>query len=113
MSVKVDPSKDCWKKLGKFIERQQAQFSDPQYIAESKPELTLSLNIRQGKKIDKWGEEHIKTCPYVGVNENGMPKDGAIGGAITISFTATSLGIVAKVTCACGGEVDVTDYQEW
>lgn len=38
---------------------------------------------------------------------------GAIGGALTYSFTPTTLGVVIKVKCACGKEIDVTDYEGW
>src|SRR3989304_6643768 len=38
---------------------------------------------------------------------------GAIGGATTVSFSPTSIGIVVKVKCHCGKEKDVTDYSVW
>lgn len=38
---------------------------------------------------------------------------GACGGRITYSFTPTSLGVVIKAKCACGEELDLTDYKGW
>lgn len=38
---------------------------------------------------------------------------GAIGGRMTYCFTPTSLGVVTKCVCACGEEIDVTDYENW
>ena len=38
---------------------------------------------------------------------------GAIGGRLTFSFTPTGLGTITKVKCACGEEVDFSDYEEW
>ena len=38
---------------------------------------------------------------------------GAISGRITYCFTNTSLGQIIKVKCACGEEIDLTDYNDW
>lgn len=38
---------------------------------------------------------------------------GAIGGSTTYRFTPTSLGIIAVVSCVCGKELDLTDYESW
>ena len=36
--------------------------------------------------------------------------EGAIGGKYTVSFNETNLGHIATAKCACGKEVDLTDY---
>lgn len=56
-----------------------------------------------GPKLAAWQEEHM----------HPGEKKGAIGGAWTYSYTPTGLGTVVKVSCACGGEIDLTDYDSW
>lgn len=70
--------------------------------------LMFDLNKEQIKKYNDWLEEHDKSCSFT----NGM-NQGAIGGWRTYTFTRTSLGTVSKIKCACGEEVDVTDYKSW
>lgn len=42
------------------------------------------------------------------------PYAGAIGGIYTFKFTATGLGVVAKVHCGLTEEeLDLTDYENW
>lgn len=38
---------------------------------------------------------------------------GAIGGAYTWRFTATSIGNVTTLECSCGERLDVSDYGSW
>lgn len=38
---------------------------------------------------------------------------GVIGGAVSYTFTGTSVGLVFKATCACGAQSDFTDYWSW
>ncbi len=68
----------------------------------------LPLSEKVNKTFEDWLLEHDKTCPFkLRLNQ------GAIGGRFTYKYTPTSLGIVAKIECGCGSEVDVTDYSEW
>jgi hypothetical protein len=70
-----------------------------------KPETRTSLcwvDANQLKKLNKFSK-HKCALRY----------HGAIGGALTYSFTPTSLGVVIKAKCACGKEVDVSDYEGW
>ncbi len=52
-------------------------------------------------KIRAFKEEH---------NKLHKGRDGAIGGRFTFSFTPTTLFTRVDSTCACGAEIDVTDY---
>lgn len=46
--------------------------------------------------------------------EEGNPYGGAIGGALTYSFTPTSIGMVVVVKNGhTGNEIDLTDYRSW
>jgi hypothetical protein len=46
--------------------------------------------------------------------ESGRPYYGAIGGALTYSFTPTSLGTVVKVKHGfTDAEIDLSDYDQW
>ena len=49
------------------------------------------------------------------INNHDCPltSHGAIGGAITYHFTPTGIGVVVKLSCACGKEKDLTDYNSW
>ncbi len=38
---------------------------------------------------------------------------GAIGGVTSFTFTPTGLGVIVKVRCGCGEEVDITDFDSW
>jgi len=38
---------------------------------------------------------------------------GAIGGNLTYMFKPTGLGVITTVRCACGGELDLTDWESW
>lgn len=102
-----DPS-ERWKEFGEWVVEQQKIFADPAYIEGNEVMSTFNVNLRQLKKVDEWYTNHQQTG-----NCNLHNYSGAIGGALTTSFTPTSLGTVVKVKCACGGEVDVSDYQEW
>lgn len=44
---------------------------------------------------------------------NKIRYSGAIGGAYTWCFTATSLGTVSILKCSCGEKLDVSDYDAW
>lgn len=69
-----------------------------------KPETRVALfwvEKDQAKRMSKFSDDH-RCC-----------QRGAIGGAISYIFAPTSLGVVVKVKCACGKELDVSDYEGW
>ena len=59
-----------------------------------------TFNENETKKIKEW-------------NHDCKIEQGAIGGQCTYSFTPTNIGTIAKVKCACGQELDITDYDNW
>jgi len=61
------------------------------------------FSLKEIEKIKKFQEEH--DCTIKGL--------GAIGGQYTYSFTPTNIGTVIKISCACGKEEDITDYEDW
>lgn len=65
----------------------------------------FGMTESESKKLHEWSVEHDKTCPL-------KYNQGAIGGRTTYCFTPTSLGTVVKVKCACGEEIDISDY-DW
>src|SRR3990167_4949826 len=65
-----------------------------------------SHTLEQQKKLASWLAEHDKTCPYR-INQ------GATGGRLTSHFTHTGIGCVETVSCACGAEIDLTEYDSW
>ena len=65
--------------------------------------FSFSLTPEQSDRIREWMSGHDCTI------ENA----GAIGGKFTFCFTQTSIGIGEAVKCACGQEIDVTEYDLW
>lgn len=63
----------------------------------------FELTADQNKQAFNWVRSHPCT----------VTEHGAIGGAITYTFTPTSIGHIKKATCACGAELDLTDYELW
>lgn len=71
----------------------------------------FGLYKEQSEIAAKWMDEHDKARH---IPEGKTHRySGAIGGAYTWSFTGTSLGQVVTVTCSCGEELDVSDYDSW
>jgi len=68
-------------------------------------EMEFYLTKEDVKKYRVWLEEHKKVC--------SVKNAGAIGGRITFQFTPTSLGLITIVTCICGEELNLTDYEGW
>ena len=66
--------------------------------------MSFYLNENDKVKLHKWREEHDSGC--------FIQYKGAIGGGLTYCFTPTSIGTVIKVKCACGEEIDLTNY-DW
>jgi len=62
------------------------------------------LSDADSDKLQSWLENIVYA--------NGQPYEGAIGGAVTYSFTPTSIGMVVKVH-AHGHELDLSDYASW
>lgn len=66
---------------------------------------TFTIDDEEEKKIEEWLKTHDGVCRHAGGKNTG-----AIGGRLTFSFTHTSIGTVLKVQCACGVDLDATDY---
>lgn len=67
--------------------------------------MKFELTDEELKKYQDWLKEHNKTCP--------IHYEGAIGGKITFSFTQTGIGCFAKVNCACGEELLLSNVDEF
>ena len=68
-----------------------------------KNKIMFGLTPRQLLKANKFVSAHSCDLPYA----------GAVGGKITYSFTNTSLGQIILISCACGADVDLSDYDIW
>ncbi len=64
---------------------------------------TFNLDVGQHTEILQWTSDHDCT----------LESHGAIGGAITYTFTPCNIGLIVKATCACGAVKDVSDYDDW
>lgn len=58
--------------------------------------MEFRLGEKELEKYLEWSKEHDKGCRC-------YKNSGAIGGRLTFSFTPTSLGMITKVSCSCGG----------
>ena len=88
--------------------------------------MNFELTPAELEKVDKWLHETVYPAILERQNkdpskamwhtedESGRvyPYFGAIGGALTYSFTPNSIGMVFTVH-ACGHELDLTDYDSW
>lgn len=72
---------------------------DPNY--NYKAPIEFSIEHDKLERVHKWVAEH--PCKLRGKYQ------GAIGGAITYSFTDTTIGQIQTVKCACGGEHFISD----
>ncbi len=61
----------------------------------------FSVDKMQIRKLSEFGHKHLE-C-----------HKGGVGGALTYSFTPTSLGVIVKLNCVCGDKIDVTEYERW
>ena len=62
---------------------------------------TFYLSDEQLIKLNNWTE--TKQNVYA----------GAFGGAITISFTPTGIGVIIVATCIDGSEINLTEYENF
>ena len=67
--------------------------------------MKFELTQEEVDKYEDWIEKHNKSCP--------IHYTGAIGGKITFKFTATSLGMLSSVSCACGEELLLTNTEDF
>jgi len=63
--------------------------------------MIFTLNKDEIKKALEFINNHKCSIRYTGV----------IGGKITYLFTPNNVGCLIKVRCACGQELDLTDYE--
>jgi len=77
--------------------------------------MTFVIEPYEQKQINEWLAEHNKTCS-LRWHEDGTPVEfpgGAIGGGLTYEFTPNGIGMATSVSCHCGAECNVTDYDLW
>ena len=65
--------------------------------------MKFEFTPEQWKKVQEWEKDHGCT----------LKTHGAIGGAITYEFAPTSIGMCQSASCACGKQINVTDYDSW
>lgn len=74
---------------------------------------TFELSDEQLVALMRWESEHDRMCSLYDDGTKPISKMGAIGGRATYCFTPTSLGMIAIFKCACGGELNLTEYHVW
>ena len=67
---------------------------------------TFEISDDEAAAADAWLEEHAKTCKVWRPKTEGLfagqVYHGAFGGAVSYTFTPTSLGTLCHIECACG-----------
>lgn len=71
-------------------------------------DMMFKFDNDEAFKMQVWLTEHNEKCKL----REGK-NTGAIGGRISYTFTPTSLGIIKKVSCACGESICVNDFENW
>jgi len=66
--------------------------------------MSFSLDEKQELKLSKWKKKHIKKC---------KSRPSTEGVRFTYIFTPTGLGMIIKVKCLCGKEINLTDSTNW
>jgi hypothetical protein len=72
---------------------------------------SFTVDARQEALIGAWESEHACGLPADPIF--GGKQIGAIGGVVSYRFTPTSLGVAVVAKCACGAEINVTDFDSW
>ncbi len=87
-----------------FLRERMAELLDWYFGSE----YLFRISKEEAGKFRVWLEQHNESCHYAN------PKNrGAIGGRFCFKFAPTTLGTATKVKCACGQEIDLTDYEDW
>jgi hypothetical protein len=75
----------------------------------------FKLDAWELKKYQDWRATHYRAgvCKYFDDGTQAVSPQGAIGGRETFSFTPTGIGTVIHATCACGADVNLTNYEVW
>lgn len=63
--------------------------------------MTFELTPAQEAKYEKWRTHH-RCIKYFKQNRH-----------FTFTFIPTGMGNIARVTCSCGKEIDLTDSEDW
>jgi hypothetical protein len=71
--------------------------------------MTFNLSEQEVSKTKVW-EKHHDCSIQPGISGE---RCGTIGDRFSYTFTPTSLGIIAKVTCGCGKSLCLTDFNDW
>lgn len=75
--------------------------------------MQFNLTDDESIKMADWLIAHNSKCKYYDDGTKPYNPVGAIGGRLTYSFTPTGLGVITIIKCACGAEIDLTDYESW
>ena len=70
----------------------------------------FDLTKEQLEKAEDFRKHHGCTLDDDGYGDKNV---GAIGGRMTYHFTPTGLGVITAISCACGDERDLTEFENW
>ena len=69
--------------------------------------MTFRLDEKQTKAYKEWVRNH--NCPNWNKEFDGRYV-GCAGGADKFYFCPTTIGMIAKVKCCCGSELDLSEW---
>lgn len=81
--------------------------SEPKRMQTITQYLDEVLNEKEKAKLKKF-DAHVARH-----HEKDGAYGGAIGGIVTYIIAPTSIGTVYKVSCVCGHQVNITDFDCW
>ena len=109
--------------VGEMLERGEYRGLTPDEVTAFEAEYNIKIPVRERTKsfsLDK--DEWDKAKEWMQIVDpppgpDDLPKHGPIGGALTFSFTDTTIGQVKKVIFLSGTPkekiLDLTDYESW
>ena len=74
--------------------------------------MIFKLDKKELEIAEKWWTNHRYGCKFYDSRFDEVYA-GAMGGAMTYTFTPTGLGTLTELKCICGESVSLTDMEGW
>lgn len=118
MSIEIKDPKGFQERMAKFASGMAEKIKkidarDKKLAEKNGPcPYNFSLDPYEYDQYLKFKKKHRKYCKFTPTKDNPFPT-GAAGGATSLEFTLTGIGVAVIVKCACGVEENITNYDVW